>query len=99
MLLYIGNVYKERLIRGQMNAGSDLHSAVVDGAGERVRPKLMTVATTILGAAHHVRPWDGFTSCETYRRPDGWRFGFFHSPDSCRHPRDLQSVSGLEIEA
>jgi len=49
MLLYIDNAYKDRLRHGQMNTRSDLHAAVVHGAVERVRPKLMTVTTTIMG--------------------------------------------------
>jgi Cu(I)/Ag(I) efflux system membrane protein CusA/SilA len=49
MLLYIDNAYKERLLQGRMNAREDLHEAVVYGAVERVRPKLMTVATIIIG--------------------------------------------------
>ena len=49
MLLYIDNAYKDRLLHGQMNSRKDLHAAVVHGAVERVRPKLMTVTTTIAG--------------------------------------------------
>ncbi|MBN2413011.1 efflux RND transporter permease subunit [candidate division KSB1 bacterium] len=49
MLLYIDNAYKEKLKSGRMNTLADLHEAVVHGAVERVRPKLMTVMTTIMG--------------------------------------------------
>jgi Cu(I)/Ag(I) efflux system membrane protein CusA/SilA len=49
MLLYIDNAYKERMLQGRMNTRDDLHEAVVYGAVERVRPKLMTVATIIIG--------------------------------------------------
>ena len=49
MLLYIDNAFKDRLLHGQMNTRADLHAAVVHGAVERVRPKLMTVTTTITG--------------------------------------------------
>jgi len=49
MLLYIDNAYKDRLLHGQMNTRNDLHTAIVHGAVERVRPKLMTVTTTIMG--------------------------------------------------
>ena len=34
---------------GVMNTPADLHDAIIDGAVERVRPKLMTVATTLIG--------------------------------------------------
>ncbi len=49
MLLYIDNAYKDRLSQGRMTTRKDLHEAVVHGAVERVRPKLMTVMTTIMG--------------------------------------------------
>ncbi len=49
MLLYIDNAYKDRVRHGQMKTRMDLHGAIVHGAVERVRPKLMTVTTTIMG--------------------------------------------------
>ena len=49
MLLYIDNAYKDRLRNGQMNSHGDLQAAIVHGAVERVRPKPMTVTTTIVG--------------------------------------------------
>ena len=49
MLLYIDNAFRERLLHGRMNTHTDLHAAVEYGAVERVRPKLMTVTTTIIG--------------------------------------------------
>jgi Cu(I)/Ag(I) efflux system membrane protein CusA/SilA len=49
MLLYIDNAYKDRLRHGRMKTLLDLHGAIVHGAVERVRPKLMTVTTTIMG--------------------------------------------------
>ncbi len=49
MLLYIDNAFKDRMRSGRMNSKEDLRSAVMYGAVERVRPKLMTVTTTIVG--------------------------------------------------
>ena len=49
MLLYIDNAYKDRMMHGKMNTRDDLRAAVIHGAVERVRPKLMTVTTTIAG--------------------------------------------------
>jgi len=49
MLLYIDNAFRERVLHGRMSTHADLHAAVEYGAVERVRPKLMTVTTTIIG--------------------------------------------------
>jgi len=49
MLLYIDNAFKDRMRSGEMNSKEDLRTAVMYGAVERVRPKLMTVTTTIVG--------------------------------------------------
>jgi Cu(I)/Ag(I) efflux system membrane protein CusA/SilA len=47
MLIYLDQAYKQRRESGQMNSVKDLYGAVMEGAVERVRPKLMTVTTTI----------------------------------------------------
>jgi Cu(I)/Ag(I) efflux system membrane protein CusA/SilA len=49
MLLYLDLAYEERLRRGRMRSFDDLREAILHGAVQRVRPKLMTVATTFTG--------------------------------------------------
>ena len=49
MLLFLDEAYKERKERGQMNSLSDLREAVMEGAVERVRPKMMTVVAIMAG--------------------------------------------------
>ncbi len=49
MLVYLDEVYKRHADAGNMNKVEDLHAAIIEGAVERVRPKLMTVATTLIG--------------------------------------------------
>lgn len=49
MLVYLDEVFEKRSSRGMMNSSEDLQSAIIEGAVERVRPKLMTVATTLIG--------------------------------------------------
>ena len=49
MLVYLDEVFKRRKNEHQMNTAADLHSAIVEGAVDRVRPKIMTVATTLIG--------------------------------------------------
>ncbi|HEX6068431.1 MAG TPA: efflux RND transporter permease subunit, partial [Longimicrobiaceae bacterium] len=48
MLLYLDQAWARRVDEGRSEV-RDLYEAVVEGAVERVRPKLMTVGTTILG--------------------------------------------------
>ena len=49
MLVYLDNVYKDFVKEGRMNNLKDVYDAIVVGAVERVRPKLMTVMTTMIG--------------------------------------------------
>lgn len=49
MLLFLDEAYKERKERGEMNSLSDLREAVMEGAVERVRPKMMTVVAIMAG--------------------------------------------------
>ena len=52
MLVYLDQAYDRiRTERGEEMNVSDLRRAVVAGAVERVRPKMMTVLTTLLGLA------------------------------------------------
>jgi Cu(I)/Ag(I) efflux system membrane protein CusA/SilA len=49
MLLFLDQAYKEMLDKGKMNTLSDLREAVMEGAVERVRPKMMTVVAIMAG--------------------------------------------------
>ncbi len=49
MLVYLDNVYKNRRQEGKMRTIKDLYQSIIEGAVERVRPKLMTVTTTMVG--------------------------------------------------
>ena len=49
MLVYLDEAFHRRKAAGLMQTPEDLAAAVIDGAVERVRPKLMTVATTLIG--------------------------------------------------
>ena len=48
MVLYLHEALDRRLERGDVTAG-DVFDATVEGALLRVRPKIMTVATTVIG--------------------------------------------------
>jgi Cu(I)/Ag(I) efflux system membrane protein CusA/SilA len=49
MLIYLDNAWKARLATGERATARDLYSAVVEGAVERVRPKMMTVTAIMAG--------------------------------------------------
>jgi Cu(I)/Ag(I) efflux system membrane protein CusA/SilA len=49
MLIYLDQAYEERLARGAMNSLSDLIAAVKEGAVQRIRPKMMTMAAILFG--------------------------------------------------
>jgi Cu(I)/Ag(I) efflux system membrane protein CusA/SilA len=49
MLLYLSVAHRERHASGRMRSAEDLEDAIVEGAARRIRPKLMTVLTMMLG--------------------------------------------------
>jgi len=49
MMLYMGMAYKQRCENGQLNTQDDLMQAIVEGAGRRIRPMLMTGLALLLG--------------------------------------------------
>ncbi|MCG8553488.1 MAG: efflux RND transporter permease subunit, partial [Desulfobacterales bacterium] len=49
MLVYLDEVFERYAASKRLNTLKDLSSAIVEGAVERVRPKIMTVATTLIG--------------------------------------------------
>jgi len=49
MLAYLDEVYERRKREGRLQSISHLYDGIVEGAVLRVRPKLMTVGTTIFG--------------------------------------------------
>ena len=49
MLVYLDEAFDRRKANGLMRSKDDLAGAVIEGAVERVRPKLMTVSTTLIG--------------------------------------------------
>ncbi|MFH1540045.1 MAG: efflux RND transporter permease subunit [bacterium] len=49
MLVYLKHAFENRLAEGRMKTHEDVREAVIEGAVLRVRPKLMTVSTTLIG--------------------------------------------------
>ncbi len=49
MIVYLDEAYERFQRQGRLKSMSDLKAAIQEGAVDRVRPKLMTVATTMIG--------------------------------------------------
>ena len=49
MLVYLDEAYERRVREGRMTTAQDLREAIMEGAVQRVRPKMMTVAAIIGG--------------------------------------------------
>ena len=66
MLVYIDGACTRMRSEGLLNKKSDVRRAVIDGAVQRVRPKVMTVATTVLALLPIM--WTTSTGAETMKR-------------------------------
>jgi Cu(I)/Ag(I) efflux system membrane protein CusA/SilA len=49
MLLYLKLAYERRRSEGTLRSSAELREAIVEGAAQRIRPKLMAVLTTMIG--------------------------------------------------
>ncbi len=49
MVVYLDEAFKRYMAEGRIHTPDDVDAAVVEGAAARVRPLVMTVATTVLG--------------------------------------------------
>ena len=49
MLVYLDQAFNRRRIAGEMKSAEALQDAILEGTVDRVRPKLMTVSTTLIG--------------------------------------------------
>ena len=49
MLLYLDQAWEKFRAEGRMNTFQDLHAAVIEGAVQRIRPKIMTVCAIFFG--------------------------------------------------
>jgi copper/silver efflux system protein len=49
MLLYLDHAWEKFKAEGRMNSTNDLRAAVIEGAVNRVRPKVMTICAILFG--------------------------------------------------
>jgi len=66
MLLYLKLAYEHRRSEGQLESSADLREAIVEGAAQRIRPKLMAVLTTMIGLVPIM--WSTGTGADVMRR-------------------------------
>jgi Cu(I)/Ag(I) efflux system membrane protein CusA/SilA len=66
MLLYLTLAHERALTRGELRSFTDLREAIVEGAAKRLRPKLMTVSTMIVGLVPVL--WSTGTGADVMKR-------------------------------
>ncbi len=66
MLLYLTLAHRDRAAAGRLRSADDLEDAIVEGAARRIRPKLMTVATMMLGLLPLL--WSSGTGADVMKR-------------------------------
>ena len=66
MLLYLTLAHRAHAEAGRLRSFQDLEEAIVEGAARRIRPKLMTVATAILGLLPLL--WSSGTGADLMKR-------------------------------
>jgi Cu(I)/Ag(I) efflux system membrane protein CusA/SilA len=66
MLLYLSVAWRERREAGRLRGADDLEEAIVEGAARRIRPKLMTVLTMMLGLVPLL--WSTGTGADVMKR-------------------------------
>ena len=66
MLLYLSLAWRDRAAAGRLRSEGDLEEAIVEGAARRIRPKLMTVLTMMLGLVPLL--WSSGTGADVMKR-------------------------------
>jgi len=66
MLLYLTLSHRRRVEDGRMRTHADLLEAIVEGAAQRIRPKLMTILVNIVGLAPVL--WSDGTGADLMKR-------------------------------
>ncbi len=66
MIIYLDEAYKKRFKANEIRSESDVYESVIEGAVKRVRPKMMTVMSTILGLLPLM--WSSGTGADMMKR-------------------------------
>ena len=99
MLIYLDNALTElrarREVEGQPFTRDDLYAAIMTGAVDRVRPKMMTVVAIMAGLLPIM--WSHGTGAEVMQRiavPNDRRHDLLDAADPNRHSRNLYGGQG-----
>ena len=87
MVVYLDEAFARYMREGRIQKPEDVDAAVVEGAAARVRPLVMTVATTVLGLLPLL--WEAGVGADvsaTDRRARGRRPVVVHAADPARPP-------------
>ncbi len=66
MLLYLDLAYEKASREGRLHTLADLQETIVEGAAKRLRPKFMTMATTLIGLVPIM--WATGTGSDVWKR-------------------------------
>ena len=94
MIVYIDNAFERRKRAGQIRDLDDIIAAHMEGTVQRVRPKLMTVATMLIGLVPLL--WATSSGADVMKRiaaPMVGRPGHLGVPDARDHPGHLHLLA------
>jgi hypothetical protein len=103
MLIYLNHALAEikplRATEGRALTRGDLYDAIMEGAVERVRPKMMTVGRRHHGgpAADHAEHRDRLRDHAAHRGADGRGHGLLDAADADRDSGDLRFGQGFRL--
>ena len=94
MVVYLDEAFARYMREGRIQKPEDVDAAVVEGAAARVRPLIMTVATTVLGLLPLL--WESGVGADvsaTHRGAGGRWPVVVHAADPARAPRGVRHVA------
>src|SRR5687768_9624861 len=92
MVVYLDEAFARYMAEGRIQKPEDVDAAVIEGASARVRPLVMTVATTVLGLLPLL--WEAGVGADVSARTAAPVVGgLVHAPDAARTPRGVRRVA------
>ena len=92
-----GNALEQWRKQGRLNGIADLKATIEEGAGLRIRPKAMTVATIFAGLPPNMLIGGVGSEVMALRRPDGRRHDHRAAAQPVRAPGGLSAVTAAVV--